>query len=139
MASIFDMVTAAGAGGFGTLGIVSQVLGAQEQQKQLMREEQMVETAAAQKSVQRTQRMRQVLASSQVKEAARGVSLASPSFQMVQRSSFEKFNEDKDAAALNLSFQKEVIESQRKNVRDKEIAGIFGTIQKTAMTVAMFA
>lgn len=136
MTSIFDIAASTIMGGTGAGSIVAKIFGAQEERKQLAREEQMVETAAAQKSVQRTQRMRQVLASSQVKEAARGVSLASPSFQMVQRSSFEKFNEDKDAAALNLSFQKEVIESQRKNVRDKEISGIFGTVMSTASTLA---
>jgi hypothetical protein len=136
MTSIFDIAASTIVGGAGAGSIVAQIMGAQEEQKQLVREEQMAETAAAQKSVQRTQRMRQVLASSQVKEAARGVSLASPSFQMVQRSSFEKFNEDKDAAALNLSFEKEVIEAQRKNVRDKEIAGIFGSVMQTASSLA---
>lgn len=136
MTSIFDIAAATLVGGTGAGGIVAQIMGAEDEKKQLAEEEQMVETAAAQKSVQRTQRMRQVLASSQVKEAARGVSLASPSFQMVQRSSFEKFNEDKDAAALNLSFQKEAIESARKNVRDKEISGIFGTVMKTASSLA---
>jgi Na+-transporting NADH:ubiquinone oxidoreductase subunit NqrC len=136
MASIFDIAASTIVGGAGAGSIVAKIMGAQDEQKQLNREEQMVETAAAQKATQRTERMRQVLASSQVKEAARGVSLASPSFQMVQRSSFEKFNDDKDAAALNLSFQKEAIASQRKNVRDKEITGIFGTVLSTASSLA---
>ena len=138
MASIFDIGAATIAGGFGAGSIMAQVLGAEEQQRQLKRQEKMEEIASATESVQRTQRMREVLSTAQVTEAARGVSLASPSFQMVQRSSFQKFNQDKDAAALNLSFEKIQIQEARKNVRDKEIAGIFGTIQKTAMTAAMF-
>ena len=136
MASIFDMFAGGAAGGFGALGIFAQIAGAKSQQEQLMKEEQMAETASAQQSLQRTQRMRQVLATSAATEAGRGVSLASPSFHAVQRSSFEKFNQDKDAAALNLSFQKSAIESERKNVRDKEIAGIFGTITRTGTALA---
>jgi len=138
MASIFDIAAATVVGGFEAGSIFAQIGGAREEQRQLIRQEQMEETAAAQQSLQRTQRMRQVLATSQATEAARGVSLASPSFQMVQRSSFAKFNEDEDAAALNLSFEKAQISSARKNVRDKEISGIFGTVIKSAEAIIGF-
>jgi len=138
MSSIFDIAASTIIGGTGVGGIFAQIEAGKAQQRQLIEEEQMAETASAQQSLQRTQRMRQVMAKSTVQEAARGVSLASPSFHAVQRSSFQKFNEDQDAAALNLSFKKMQIESARKNVRDKEISGIFGTVMKTASALATF-
>jgi hypothetical protein len=100
---------------------------AQDEDRLLQQQEQMAETQFYQQGLQRARRVRQVMAEATVQEAARGVSVASPSFKSVQRSSFEKFREDQDIAALNLSFQKEQIEQQRKIVRDKEKAAHVST------------
>lgn len=133
MASIFDLatfgasrgrdwasdLTEIGMGIFGTSAI-SQTT--RDEDKLLQQEEQMVETAYYQQGLQRARNVRETMAEATVQEAARGVSVASPSFKSVQRSSFEKFQEDQDVAALNLSFKKDQLEAQRRIVRDREKA-----------------
>lgn len=130
MASIFDLasfgsnkkdvaadIAEIGTGIFATKGIETA---AKDEQQLLQEQEKMAETAFYQQGLQRARRLRQVMSQATVEEAARGVSVASPSFKSVQRSSFEKFNEDRDAAALNLSFEKREIALKQQEVRDKE-------------------
>jgi hypothetical protein len=129
MASVFDLATfgngakiagdvvSVGAGFLGSQGI-GRV--ARDEDQLLQQQEQMAETQFYQQGLARAKRLRQVMSQATVEEAARGVSVASPSFKAVQRSSFERFQEDQDAAALNLSFEKSQIEAKRKEVRDKE-------------------
>jgi hypothetical protein len=93
---------------------------ARDEQKLLDKQERMAEAEFYQQGLQRAKRIREVMSESTAEEAARGVSVASPSFKSVQRSSFEKFQEDQDVAALNLSFKKDQIEAQKKIVRDRE-------------------
>lgn len=151
MASVFDLASFGNSGGatatgattsknagaaivdIGTsiFGIKGAETAAKDEDALLQQQEQMAETTFYQQGLQRARRLRQVMAQATVEEAARGVSVASPSFKGVQRSSFEKFREDSDAAALNLSFEKEQIEARRQQVRDKEKAkkaGFFGKI-----------
>ena len=77
-------------------------------------------------------RLEQVLGQQAATEAARGVSLASPSFKTVQRKSYESFDEDTHAEALNVSFDEESANAKIDASRSKNTAAQFDAVSSLA-------
>ncbi len=82
---------------------------------------------AAQNTVVRQKQLENTLATAEATAVGRGVSLASPTFKTIQRGSFDAFNEDQQAAALNLQLRENVIKQKLRQTRLAEDANIFDT------------
>lgn len=70
--------------------------------------------AETQKGLQQTRGLASTLSQAAAQEAARGISLASPSFKAVQQKSFTAYQSDENADALNLMFKQDVLRQQLK-------------------------
>lgn len=133
--SIFDMGAATAVGGLDIAALFMQGGAAEKEQTALDIQETEAQEATTARSIQRMQRVRQVMANATAEEAARGVSIASPSFKAVQRSSFQRFNADEDADALNLSFKETQLATQRQIIREREMAGMFDTALRGGLEI----
>ena len=138
MGSLLGDILGAVTGGLGIADIFSQQQAMEEEEENIKIEEQEAQVQSTEQSIRRGRRLRQIIGAAQAQEGARGVSLASPSFKAVQKSSFNRFNEDENAAALNLSFKDLQFEEQRSLIKDREQASMFGTALSTARDLAMF-
>lgn len=105
-----------------------QVRAGREQTQQLQEQMTQEELKAAQQTTARQDQLRRTISTARVTEAARGVSLASPTFKSVTEQSFKKFQEDENAASLNLKLREDFIGQKIRQVKIGTKAAIFGDV-----------
>jgi predicted 2-oxoglutarate/Fe(II)-dependent dioxygenase YbiX len=106
-------ILAAAAAGAGTVGsIFASTARTQAQNNEIKSEIVQQRLAEAQRSTVRTQQLSNTLSAAAVTEAARGISLASPTFQAIQQQSFSNFQQDQNADALNVMFRTDGLRQQ---------------------------
>ncbi len=81
----------------------------------LEQRERQEEVATSSRKLLQGQQLNRILAQQNVAASASGTTLASPSFMALQRKSFNAFSQDANADNLNLSFQKDALEQQKRN------------------------
>lgn len=80
------------------------------------------------RSLQRTQRLNEILANQTARASASGFSPSSASLFAINKQSINNFVGDENADAINLSYDKIEAAHQMKNERNKEIFGDIGSI-----------
>ena len=112
--------------------VVSQQEAADAQEQQFRIRQNQLRLQHVDAARQRTEQIQRVFGRQAVNEVARGISLASPSFKAIQQQSFNAFNDDNRASALNLSFQDSALNSQIDATRNSAEVGEFGSIANFA-------
>lgn len=135
--NIFDAFSLASSG-FGSLA--GAIIGGTDQSQQYDIQEQEERLAETERSLQRTQTIRQVLAMQNAQAGAQGGQGAvnSTTFRNVSQSSYNKFMQDEHMDALNLSFKISNIEAQKQAARDKEDSGILSGLANIGAAAATF-
>lgn len=124
---------AAGVGlGAGIFSIFTQKRAAKTQESMLDLQATQEEIGARQQGLARAKQIRQVMADQTVQAAGGGMESGSGSFQAIQRSSFDAFQQDNMIGALNLATNRAKVEAQRQQIRDRAASGIFDTVAKMA-------
>jgi biopolymer transport protein ExbB/TolQ len=102
----------------GLMGLATgaQVFGTQQaaemRNKQLEMQQANQKLQTAQKQRAESEQLNKVIDNNTVAQVARGFTTNSGSFQAIQRSAFDKYEEDKNANALNLTFRDNYLKSQ---------------------------
>ncbi len=91
--------------------IAATQAGADAQENQFKQQQLQLRLQEVDAQSKRTDQLRRIFGEQAVQEIARGISLASPSFQAVQQQSFNAFNDDNRAASLSLSFKENALNS----------------------------
>lgn len=110
----------------------NQAAAAQEQQFRLQQTQ--VRLATTEREKARADRLQRIFGTQLAQEAARGISPASPSFKAIQQKSFNAFENDNKADALNLSFKENALSSQIDATRSAARAAEFGSIANFALS-----
>lgn len=111
---------------------------AADQQEEILRQQELQsKMKTEEQSIIRMQQMRKNIAAATAEEAARGVSLASPSFKSVVRSSFNAFDQDEKINSLNLSLRLDQIKEKEQLVRERELGSILGIAGSTAKSISL--
>ncbi len=126
------------AGAANIFDIFNNIDAADNQEELIQMQGNQEEIAARQQGYLRAKQARQVMSAQVAGAASRGVSTASPSFQAVNRSSYNTFLEDNRMEALNLSVMKEDTALKQSVARNKEESGILGDLTGLARTAALF-
>lgn len=84
--------------------------------------------ASAQRGLNRAQELNKVISTSESLAGARGAFGSSPSFAAIINKSFQAFEQDERADALNLSFREDFLKQQASASKSASEARIFGQI-----------
>lgn len=106
--------------------------GAEEQRAAIRRRQTQERLAAEQQSLGRLDSLQNVLAAQQAAIATRGIGAGGGSFRAIQRNTFNAFNQDEKASALNLSFRQAALRDQLEASKLNEFAQILGNVGNVA-------
>ena len=119
-----------------TVASISQQAQAEEKQEQLLNLRLKQERAASnERTLANSRRLNSIIGQQRAMQAARGLSLSSGSFIAIQKNDFNRFNEDLNAEALNLSFAETNIAVSKDIASAQEQAGIINTLSQTSLDV----
>lgn len=119
----------------GTAGqIITRNDATKAQQKQIDIQRQQAQIAAADKSKQQAENLNQVMSSNIAASAAKGISLASPSFKAINNAAFGKFQEDDKMNSLNLAGRMAYFDAESQSLNYQAMYGMFGDIARYAET-----
>lgn len=113
-------------------GMFGQQGAAQQQEGLLQLQEGQEEVGARQQGLQRARQVRQVMAQQTASAAAGGVESGSSSFQAVQRSSYNQFQEDNDIESLNITLARAKLAAQREMLENQKHGGMFSMLGSIA-------
>jgi len=117
------------AAGIGTAGqIITRNDATKAQQKQIDIQRQQAQIAAADKSKQQAENLNQVMSSNIAASAAKGISLASPSFKTINNAAFGKFQEDDKMNSLNLAGRMAYFDAESQSLNYQAMYGMFGDL-----------
>lgn len=95
-----------------------------------------VKLAAAQKNLQEIHHTKKLLGAQTAEEATRGISLASPSFKMLQQSSYNTFTQDEKARALNIQYESQITKVENDAAYNRAVAATWGAVAQIGGTTA---
>ncbi len=122
-------------GGVATAGsLFEQQQAEQAQIGQFRLQQTQLRIAETTRSSARIDRLQSVFGSQLAQEVARGISPASGSFKAIQQKSFNAFEDDQRADALNLSFKENALNSQIDATRSAFIGHVFGEVSNFALS-----
>lgn len=116
-------------------GIISKIGSANKQQQAVRNQITQQRLAETQRSIDREKDLQKTIASQQVQAAARGISPSSGSFKNLTQQSFNQFNEDEKADALNLQIRETSLQEQSDEISQKEFGDIFGSLANYSMSM----
>ena len=106
---------------------VSQYEAADARKRALDAREQQEETAANQRSIQRSEQLKKVIGAQEALAGERGYSPASPSFQAIQSNTFDEWAADERASKLSLAYGQEGLEAEKSAQSAAQAGAIIGT------------
>lgn len=131
-ASIISIATSVG----------STILGSSARSRSVQKQEQQIQTRALQEKLAaqertqlRTEQLDAVLGSQTAAAAARGFSLASPTFVNFQKQSLNAFAQDQFAENFNMRQREEQFELQKQDLIERNRARLFQDVFSTASTL----
>jgi hypothetical protein len=115
--------------GAGTAASMMQRKNAAEMQaKQFEIQRNQEKIGAADRGKQRAENINQLISSNMASTAAKGVSLASPSFKSINNAAFGKFQEDNKMDSLNLAGRLAYFDAQQDSVNMNAAYGMFSDL-----------
>lgn len=115
-------------------GLFSRDLQRRQQEESIKLNLESEEAAESNRSLMRTQRLNSILASQAARAGASGFSAASPSLFAISANSINKFAQDENADAINLSFDKINAAHQERNAFNQELFGDLGSVISLGQT-----
>lgn len=118
------------------VGAIESTSGAELEEQELGIKQQQQTIQYQQKSLQNYDTLEKVTDAQLAQATVKGVSLNSPSFNAIQRDTFNTFSKEQKNLDLEKSFGDESIKIEKANVKDTLFASLFGGASRTALSFA---